>query len=408
MQQPPVNLPLPPPLMMSEVGSFAHLTLMQRLPAIARRVIAENDFPESIRENLERLIQELPAGKVRSLKDDQGADLTAWASYLTPFLGKSWLEIPWFFAEAYFYRRILEATHYFLPGESQGLDPFALQKHRGLETAMASIRAMCDRLNTHLNQPRTEDKTSLIALLYFALWGNRADLSLWPLEGEDANPSRQKIEGEVTHILVDDTSLIADKITSGQRGRIDVIVDNAGFELICDLCLADFLLTTQAAEIVYLHLKPHPTFVSDAMIEDVQHTVRVLAADHDQAVQLLAQRLQDYLATGRLCLHDDLFWTSPLAFWEMPEALQQKLAPSSLILSKGDANYRRCLGDRQWSFTTTFQEIVSYFPAPLAALRTLKSELAVGLKQSQLEALWQEDPHWLTNGQWGVIQFVSK
>ncbi len=50
------------------------------------------------------------------------------------------------------------------------------------------------------------------------------------------------------------------------------MIDNAGFEFICDLCLVDFLLGRAFGNQVYLHLKPHPTFVSDAMIKDVLYT----------------------------------------------------------------------------------------------------------------------------------------
>jgi hypothetical protein len=154
-------------------------------------------------------------------------------------------------------------------------------------------------------------------------------------------------------------------------------------------------------------LKPHPTFVSDATIQDVRDTLEVLAADSDTEVRSLAHRLQNYIAEGRLLYREDPFWTLPLVFWEMPEALRSELAQSSLIFIKGDANYRRCLGDRKWSYTTPFEDIVCYFPAPFVALRTLKSEVAAGLQLEQIETLNQEDSQWLTNGQWGVIQFVE-
>lgn len=406
------RLPLPPPMMMSEEGSFAHMTLMKRIPAMARRVIAENDFPQDIVENLETLIRELPYGKVRLLKDDGGPDLAAWNRYLEPYAGMPWLDIPWFFAEAYFFRRILEATHYFLPGASQGADPYALQKRMGLETAMSSIQAISTRVNAwidaKLNEDNTQDPTSLIALLYFDLWGNRADLSLWPVDNpNEVNHSNREFDEEKAHILVDDTSTIADKVASFDKARIDFIADNAGFELVGDLCLADFLLATNAAHTICLHLKPYPTFVSDATIQDVRGTLDILAAHTDTEVRSLGDRLQNYIASSRLCLRDNLFWTSPLAFWEMPESLQQKLAPANLIFVKGDANYRRCLGDLHWPFTTSFADIACYFPAPFAALRTLKSEVAAGLQLGQAEMLSQEDPQWLTNGQWGVIQFVE-
>jgi hypothetical protein len=42
----------------------------------------------------------------------------------------------------------------------------------------------------------------------------------------------------------------------------------------------------------------------------------------------------------------------------------------------------------------------------LVALRTLKSELASGLKPGQEEMTTQQDPDWLTNGRWGLIQWA--
>lgn len=389
------RIPLPAPLMMSEANPFAYFTLTKRMPAIVQRVISENDFSSEIVHKLESLSQEIPDKNV-SFVTDEWQDISDWDRYLQPFIGKRWIDMPWFFAEAYFYRRIIEATHYFLPGTSFGIDPYGIQKRRGLETAINSIRELSARVNER-------NHTSLIALIYFALWGNRADMSLFPINSEDNN--QQEIHLEQSHILVDDAPQVAEKITNFKNVRIDFIIDNAGFELFGDLCLADFLLTSQAAEIIYLHLKPYPTFVSDATIQDVHDTLAILAADEDQEVQLLVNRLQDYITQGRLICRDDYFWTSPLMFWEMPEELKNELAQSSLIIIKGDANYRRCLGDRQWSFTTVFEDIVCYFPAPILVLRTLKSEIAAGLQLKQVEKLNQEDPNWLTNGQWGLIQF---
>lgn len=51
--------------------------------------------------------------------------------------------------------------------------------------------------------------------------------------------------------------------------RIDLITDNAGFELISDLCLVSVLLELGLAERITLRVKSHPLFVSDAMVKDV-------------------------------------------------------------------------------------------------------------------------------------------
>jgi hypothetical protein len=244
-------------------------------------------------------------------------------------------------------------------------------------------------------------------LIHSALWANRADLSMWSIiTGEDEQSCRVD-DHHQGRILVNDAHVLAERIAGLQAGRIDLIVDNAGFELVCDLCLVDFLLASRAADTIYLHLKAHPIFVSDAMHKDVHHTIAALAACATPEVRNLPERLQNYLASGRLRLREDLFWTAPLTFWEMPPRLRLELARSSLVLVKGDANYRRLLGDRQWPFTTPFQQIVSYFPAPLLALRTLKAELAAGLDPAQVTAVSSADPQWLIAGRWGVIQFAD-
>jgi len=402
-------LPIPPAIRGADIGSFAHSTVCVRLPEIARRVIAENDFPASIVENLETLIAEIPDGAIRNLKDDSGSDLAAWADYIKPLEGLNWLDIPWYFAEVYFYRRILEATNYFQPGDWQGVDPYEYQKRLGLSTTIEAIQALSVFVNNAINSASVEDvqtkKNALRQLLYFDLWGNRVDLSLWPVMS--GGSSRVESTREQSYILVDDTAIIAEKAVNFQAVRVDFIVDNAGFELIGDLCLADFLLATNVAAVVHLHLKAHPLFVSDAMTKDVLATVEFLIEANDENVKQLGRRLKSYLEKQRLRCEENFFWTSPLAFWEMPDAIVQELSKSSLIVIKGDANYRRTMGDRHWQYTTSYQDITCYFPASFIALRTLKAELAAGLSVAQIEKLPQQDPHWLTNGQWGVIQFVE-
>ncbi|MBS1253694.1 MAG: hypothetical protein MAG451_02747 [Anaerolineales bacterium] len=399
--------PLPPLLMVSEEGSFAHRTVTERLPGIIRRVIAENDFPPAIVEDLQALRAELPEGHVRLIRDDGGADVETWAGYVEPCLGERWIDLPWYFAEAYFYRRILEATRYFASGPWQGVDPFETQKRVGLASAMASVRALSTRVNDLVSTSDGDNRAGLTTLTYFGLWGNRVDMSLWPADAEGDDRSRVEVEGERANILANDVEALAEEVLDLRGARIDFIADNAGFELVCDLCLADFLLACGAAGVVSLHLKAHPTFVSDAMIEDVHDTLEVLAADEDSDVRALGQRLQSHVDAGRLQLRDDFFWTSPLAFWQMPDSLRELLAEAALVFVKGDANYRRLLGDRHWPFSTPFEDIVCYFPTALAALRTLKSELAAGLHPGQPEEVAREDPEWLTGGRWGVIQLAE-
>jgi uncharacterized protein with ATP-grasp and redox domains len=396
--------PLPAPLLMSEKGSFAYFTLTDRLPAIVDRVISENEFSSDIVTQLQALREELPDGKIRPLKNNGGPDLSDWAEYVAPYLGQRWLDVPWYFAEAYFYRRLLEATRYFSAGPWAGLDPFQSQKRTGLTQAMDSVRILSKQIEAILSQSQQWNRTGFELLVYYELWGNRLDLSQKPdaLTGHTEN--QLDLSQEQSNILIDDTPALAEKLGGLRGARIDLITDNAGFELWCDLGMADFLLTSGAAATIHLHLKSHPTFVSDATVPDVRHTLTILAADGNEEVQAVAGRLQHHLASDRLQLRDHFFWTTPLAFWEMPEPVRAELAQADLVFVKGDANYRRLMGDLQWPYTTPLADIVCYFPAPLVVLRTLKSELVVGLQSGEPERLAQEDTHWLTNGQRGVIQ----
>jgi hypothetical protein len=91
--------------------------------------------------------------------------------------------------------------------------------------------------------------------------------------------------------------------------------------------------------------------------------------------------------------------------WKLPQELNEDLSQSDLLISKGDANYRRLLGDLEWDFTLPFEKVVDYLPVPLVALRTLKAELAVGLSLEQIQETYNRDSNWMVDGKWGVVHF---
>jgi hypothetical protein len=398
--------PLPAPLRGIEENTWTHTSVARRLPNTARRVIQENDYPPSINHQLETLAEEIPNSPIRLLTDANAPDTADWAGYVAPHQGQNWLEVPWFFAEYYFYRRILEATQYFQTGEEPPLDPFAYQKEQGLITVRETIQALGARQDELLRE-NSWSREALSELLAAALWGNQADLSLWPAD-EGENPHGELKQQRAEQIVVDEREQVVAYLAGATPcARIDFIVDNAGSEAVTDLCLADYLLSTDMAQVVQLNLKPYPVFVSDAMIKDIRATVDFLAGDEDGNVKALAARLARYLDEGRLRLAADAYWSSPLSAWEMPSPVWSDLARSQLVISKGDANYRRLLGDRHWPYTTPFAEIVRGFPAPVTALRTFKSEVIAGLLPGQAEALGERDPEWLINGRLGLVQFAN-
>lgn len=381
---------LPPPLMTSEPGSFARHTFVERKPTIIQQVIGENAYPVEIVEQLEALRSEI-AGKPVQPLGGSNSDVAFWNREWGRFRGKTWLELTWYFAETYFYRRLLEAVGYFQPGPWHRHDPFGNQKTRQEKEAVAWFQ---DKRVPALEASRD---AALVSLLHSSLWGNRTDLS--NLTVSRGVRDGMVVDRERHQVIIDHTEQVAALISSG-ADRIDFVNDNTGRELLLDLALAEFLLSERWARQIVFHLKENPFFVSDAMPVDVEETLAALLAD------TLESRLSDHLAAGRLVLRDHPFWTTCLMFRQMPPDLVDDLTQSDLVIIKGDVNYRRLLDDRHWPPEASLESIVTYFPSALLVLRTLKGEIVVGLQPGQADELAAQDPTWMINGKRGIIQLA--
>jgi hypothetical protein len=395
--------PLPQPYLCSDSGSFAENTLLVRLPEIASRIIKENQFSAQINQRIEGLIAELPDGIIRPVADPGAPDLGLWQNYLAPYTDRTWHALSFLACENTFYRQVLAATAYFQPGSTHRVDPYAYQKRTGLETSLPGIRSLAGQLDNWRNR-QNDSIQALNEAIEVTLWSNRADLSLWPADSKNTL-SHDQLHQANEFLLANDLPELVQMILQNKKGqRIDFLIDNAGYELVCDLALADLLLSRRWADRVFFHLKVHPTFVSDALVADVQTTIAILSAYPHSHTAAFGKRLSAAVETGRLVLQEQFFWNSPLLGWEMPDSVRMDLAEAALVISKGDANYRRMVGDLRWPETTPFPAIIDYLPTRLAALRTAKSEVIVGLKEGQVSALNLKEPSWRTNGRWGVIQ----
>jgi hypothetical protein len=386
---------LPSPLMTSEPGSFARKTIVARKPQILREVSQAHPYPPNIQDALAAFAHEIVAEPIRPLQED-ALDVALWNGVWAAFRGRTWLDVPWYFAETFFYRRLMEAVRFYQPGPWQNVDPFAPQKVAELERALPSFALAMDR-------SFSDRQTAFTAMMRDALWGNRADLSNRTIS---ATAGEGLTADGWQRLLIDDSPRIWAYMADRPLDRVDVIADNSGLELLLDLRLADFLLKAELAHQVRFHLKRMPFFVSDAMVRDLRHTLDRLRSWPPHGLEP-AVRLEQALASGRLTLGDDRFWSTCFSYHQIPLSVRQELSASSLVLLKGDVNYRRLLDDRHWPHTAHLADIAATFPAPFVALRTLKGELIVDLEPGQAEALSAVDPTWMINGQRGVIQFVD-
>ena len=424
------KLPLPDPICSTEPGTWAYDTMSRRVDEeILERTWQDNketwEKPEwkVVKERFEALREELRSAATTQLTylDElpEGAsemrqrEWSEWKLALEPFVEKqdTWLSAPWMVTEFYVYRRLIQCLDYFNPDSVGYLyDPFVPQKRAGLESSVTSADAMLKRI-----PELPPNAAGLEIAASIALWGNKMDLSLWPANVSQAN---QDIFSEILNaaqenLLHDDSAALAEhceKLRESQNGDVDIIVDNAGFELVTDLALAQYLIESGIAQTVTFQLKSHPTFVSDALEKDLVETVEYYASlDQEQYPHAHAagQRWKEFLASGKWQCQENSFWVQGFAMWEMHEDLREDLATRcDLAFVKGDANYRRLLGDRPWDTSAPFGDVVgAYFPCPVCALRTLKAELGCGMAKEQTERAQALDDAWMTNGRFGVVHF---
>ncbi|GAX15636.1 hypothetical protein FisN_3Hh108 [Fistulifera solaris] len=431
-------LPIPPPICSTEPGSWAYDTMSRRVDAeILQRTWDDNQDLwgqwstehidvvqrfELLRNELQNAaatpLQHLEEPVIKSAEREK--EYQEWQQILEPYVSNqdTWLTAPWMVTEFLIYRKLMQAIGYWDP-KSPGYqhDPFLAQKQAGLHSSVTSAESVLAKLFYQTPEVLHEEslEAGLALATSIALWGNKMDLSLWPADKEQRNSDifSKILEQASQNLLHDDTQVLrrhCQMLKERGGGQVDIIVDNAGFELVTDLALAHYLIESGIATTVTFQLKSHPTFVSDALEKDLLETVAYyeqLDPAEFPACHAAGQKWRQFLQKGQWKCHEDNFWVQPYAMWDMTEPLRSDLVRRcDLAFVKGDANYRRLLGDRTWDYTAPFQDVVgAYFPCPVCALRTLKAEIGCGMDAEQVKRAQELDDQWMVNGRFGVVHF---
>ena len=375
-------------------NSFAAFTLRNRLPAILDQIVEDYKFKEGIVAKLKQLKHQVLHGKIMHFIES-GDDQLHWKNWLTPWMGKTWFEVPFYFAEAYFYRLILDKVDFF----SSKVDPYSVQKEQDILNNHDRFYSILIDLADFLKD-KPEDDQLIEYLLTLALWGNKSDLS----QLQTSRDEKHDIHNNYT--LLNDSAKVRE-LFSKSIGQIDIVVDNSGVELFADLVLATYLLKFHLSETIILHTKAYPTFVSDATTDDVFFLTKALKNHENELVSGLAKKLETYINDQSIQIIDNRFWNAPLHFRSMPKILWQEFNNSDLLILKGDANYRRIFEDRDIPTNTPIGTLADYLPTPTCAIRILKSELMLGMKNEDIYMVNREDPDWKINGKYGMIQMIK-
>lgn len=429
--QTPQNIPLCARYM----RSFAYATMKDRVPVILTKALdglvrdKENIiscYGEAAREELKRVIgyisqlkNELQTDKPFTALSSVGEDATIWNEHLKDSTKEhgvvpSYFQTDWMYAECYVYRRLREA--FLITKSLQNIDPFHHNKAEALEESMKTVR----RLALHMNEiaasnkfsTKSEIKSEFIHLLKFALWGNKCDLSLScggsVIIKDDPFSWVERFD---SFLLIDQSEEVWNTLADCKGETIDIILDNAGYELVTDLCLAEFLVTKCDINKVRFRAKKFPWYVSDVMEKDFHYVVNTLAEKEEPFTEI-ASRWLHLLKQGKFELICDTFWTLPYSYNSMEKVdkkLYDDLKTSKLLIFKGDLNYRKLVGDINWPTTYPFKNALRGFhPSPLVTLRTLKADVICGLKPGQAEETEAKSTKWQLTGDYAVIKFDSE
>ncbi len=380
---------LPPPVRTDASNAFAHRSMGVRVPSIIDDTIARNAYPDAAADALKRLRDEVAGNAPLRLFEAPAPDRALWLPRYARREGETWLGTEWFFAEMLVYRLLVEACGFLESGQ----DPFAPFKQEemaseALWTTLEETLAFEDPLPARL--ART---------LKAMLWGNRIDLSI-------AAVAAQGVRATDEHLLTDRSEAVVAGLLGRAPGVAHIVMDNAGTEQAMDLVWSDRLLAEGLATDVVLHVKRLPVLVSDVIPADMHDLLRAMRGRGGDAARL-AERLAARMEDGRLRMQADYFWNTDGRYWELPPHIEQALRGAALVISKGDANYRRATNDALWPLETSMSEALGPFPAPLALLRTLKSDTLVEVSGARAAELDIEHPAWRSGGTYGVLQYVN-
>jgi damage-control phosphatase, subfamily III len=374
--------------------------MKSRLPGNIRNVVAAHPgYSRLIRGALEELADTIAGnGAIPSLRLPAW-DYDGWSGVYEKRRGQRWHDTDWFFGETYGFRLILEATRYF----ETLVDPFGPMKQKELESGspFLPIRRYLDSLQgIPLEETGTPVKAVLLEeALHLSMWGNRADISF------TAGGAIDHSQGDSRNLIVDHTAGAVDILSRGGN-PVHIVMDNSGAELAGDLVLARAIRDNLGLPVV-LHPKLYPTYVSDTTVQDIHNFIAAGGNHPDREVRRFVSDTENEIHNGTIRLAPDDYWCGVTFLADMPRRLHTFLADASMVIIKGDFNYRRVFRDTIWPDGTEPAAALGFSPSyPVLLLRTMKSDCLVGVKGETNRHLDETEPGWRTAGKRGVIQLV--
>ncbi|CRG95387.1 conserved protein, unknown function [Plasmodium gallinaceum] len=425
---------LPDMLTCEKSNTMENDTIVRRIPGTILKRVEEQNIEYTKKNNIDIKLEKLRelfknAHKhtYEMLKCD--LDEKYWNFLLSYHIDKDIKIINnlWLFNEYYFYRYLNCAYDF----ENSNYDFFESEKNDAINCNKDIIEEICSCAKKLIEMyNKNPDKKIFSIFFFFSLWSNQFDLSWNPTKNKneqhksDEKDIKKKTLREkkfyfstenidklynsffLENILCNDIDNIHKDITTQKRKRFDIVLDNMGVELITDFCLLYFL--TNYFDEITIHVKKFPLFVSDTMTKDIHYSLNILCGDNKYPnTVFMANKWKQLIETKKWVIRDDIYWNIPLPYWIISKSLLEELKKSSFVCFKGDANYRRCLGDLNFDFSLPHKDVLNYFPLKVIALRCLKSPLGCGINKNIVEKLNKSSDDWSNYGEYAILQYYS-
>ncbi len=281
------------------------------------------------------------------------------------------------------------------------------------------------------------DSNALSSLLSYNLMGNSFDLS----------QHTKLAMNEITHVVNVNNQEINNKKSSNndihnfcdyikkcqsrsnkQLNVINYLVDNVGVELLHDLILADYLFNELQCKINF-YVNEMPIFVSDVISNDIiclLNRISIYIESNDfcnnpnkNVIKKYIDSIRNRFINNNFEIKSNFYFNMPMRFKDWTKDPNDNMTaneifrtPNSLVIVKGDLNYRRLVGDFKSSLWRKekykLPDYTSYIKSPLLVIRSFKSNVILDIDKDYAKKLDMQDTRWRNNGTHGTIRFLDK
>ncbi len=275
----------------------------------------------------------------------------------------------------------------------------------------------------------------ITSLLNSNLTGNSYDSSQTAMNArrettDVINVNNDESYGSYLADLINFSKFVNENSIPSNNNKVEVInylVDNSGIEFLNDLILAYHLNKELNCRVVF-HVNVLPIFVSDVIENDYvclydtisqelnETSMPGLSSEEIVNAKALLEEIDKKFEDNIFEIKKDFYCNMPLLYKDWykynsatAKSLFEKV--NSLLIIKGDLNYRRLVGDYKANWmrpeSASLSLYTRFIKVPLLVVRSYKSNLILDIKNKDIKDLDHNFTDWRTNGKFGTIRFIE-